>query len=283
MRPLAVFAQQADRTYRIGCLLPLPRDAPENIAFFEELRRRGLIEGQNLRVEYRTYGRRTVDLISQYAAQLINAWVEVIVASGDDATRAAQQATKTISDLAITSDMLGSGLVNSLVRPNGNITGVSMLTPDLDHRRQQILIEAAPGLRRMAALADLNNITVGKLDALQAASRARNVDLSIHPIASGEEISAAIEMAEASGARALNVLSSPLLYANRKLIVDRVAALHLPAIYEWPEAADEGGFVAFGPRLSQLFLQEYPGSSSSSSAVLRSPASPSSRRSRSNW
>ena len=182
--------------------------------------------------------------------------MDVIIARGDDAIRAAQQATKTIPILAITGDMLGSGLVNSLVRPNGNTTGVSMLAPDFD--RQHILIEAVPGLRRMAALADVSYTTVGKLDALQVAARARNIDLSVHRIARGEEIPAAIETVQASGARALNVLSSPLLYASRQLIVERVAALRLPAIYGWPEAAEEGGFAAFGPRLSQLYLQVIP-------------------------
>jgi putative ABC transport system substrate-binding protein len=256
MRPLAAVAQEANRTYRIGCLLPLPRDAPENIAFFEQLQRRGFIEGQNLTVEYRTFGV-NLGLISQYAAELVNARVDVIVASGDDATRAAQEATKTIPILAITSDMLGSGLVKSLVRPNGNTTGVSMLAPGLDHRRQHILIEAVPGLRRMAALADLSN-TTDKLNALKAAALTRNVELSIHRIARGEEVAVAIETAAASGVGALNVLSSPLLYANRTLIVQRVAALRLPAIYEWPEAAEDGGLVAFGPRLSELFLQVMP-------------------------
>ena len=248
-------AQQ--RTYRLGCLLALPRDAPENIAFFEELRRRGFIEGQNLTVEYRAYGLH-LDLISQYAAELVNARVDVIIARGDDAIRAAQQATKTIPILAITGDMLGSGLVNSLARPNGNTTGVSILAPELDGKRQDILIEAVPGLRRMAALVDVNNTTVAKLDALQEAARARNIELSIHRIARGEEIAAAIDRAQASGATALNVLSSPLFYANRQLIMERVAALRLPAIYEWPEAAEEGGFAAYGPRLSQLFLEVMP-------------------------
>lgn len=252
-RPFAAMARQ--QTYRLGCLLALPRDAPENIAFFEELRRRGFVEGQNLSIEYRAYGLR-LDLISQYAAELVNARADVIIVSGDDAIRAAQQATKTIPILAITGDMLGSGLVNSLVRPNGNTTGVSMLAPDFD--RQHILIEAVPGLRRMAALVDVSYTTVGKLDALQVAARVRNIDLSVYRIARGEEIPAAIETVPASGARALNVLSSPLLYASRQLIVERVAALRLPAIYGWPEAAEEGGFAAFGPRLSQLFLQVIP-------------------------
>ena len=106
-RPFAATARQ--QTYRLGCLLALPRDAPENIAFFEELRRRGFVEGQNLTVEYRAYGLR-LDLISQYAAELVNARADVMIVSGDDAIRAAQQVTKTIPILAITRDMLGSRL-----------------------------------------------------------------------------------------------------------------------------------------------------------------------------
>jgi putative tryptophan/tyrosine transport system substrate-binding protein len=251
-RPFAVMARQ--QTYRLGCLLALARDAPENIAFFEELRRRGFVEGQNLTVEYRAHGLH-LELISQYAAELVNAQVDVIIARGDDAIRAAQQATKTIPILAITGDMLGSGLVNSLVRPNGNTTGVSMLAPNFDRRRQHILIEAVPGLRRMAALVDVNNTTVGKLDALQVAARARNIELSIHRIARGEEIAAALDMAHASGAAALNVLASPMLFANRQLIMNRVAVLRLPAIYQWPETVEEGGLAAYGPRFIPLFRE----------------------------
>ena len=86
--------------------------------------------------------------------------------------------------------------------------------------------------------------------------RARhNIDLSIHRIAKGEEITAAIDAAKASGATALNVSASPLLFTHRQLIMERVAALRLPAIYEWPETAEEGGFASYGPRLSQLFVE----------------------------
>ena len=100
--------------------------APINVAFFDELRRRGFIEGQNLTVEYRAYGQH-VDLISQYAAELVKARVDVIAAAGDETVRAVQQATKTIPIVAIVGDMLGSGLVTSLARPDGNTTGVSIL------------------------------------------------------------------------------------------------------------------------------------------------------------
>ena len=110
----------------------------------------------------------------------------------------------------------------------------------------------------MAALADFNTTAVAKLDALQKAAGARNIELSIHQVARGEEIETAIAMAKASGATALNVLASPLLYANRQLIIDRTAALRLPAIYEFPETAEEGGLVAYGSRLSELFSEVMP-------------------------
>ena len=97
-----------------------------------------------------------------------------------------------------------------------------------------------------------------KLDALEQTARARNIELSIHRIASGAEIAAAIDMAQASGAAALNVLASPMLHANRQLIMDRVATLRLPTMYQWPETAEEGGFVSYGPRLIDLFGVVYP-------------------------
>jgi putative ABC transport system substrate-binding protein len=89
-------------------------------------------------------------------------------------------------------------------------------------------------------------------------ARAHNIELSIHQVARGEEIAAAIESAQASGASALNVLASPLFFAHLSLIMDRVAALRLPAIYDFPEMAEEGGFAAYGPRLSQVFVEVMP-------------------------
>ncbi len=91
--------------------------------------------------------------------------------------------------------------------------------------------------------------------ALQDAARAHGVELSIHKIDTGAEIVTAIDAAKASGAAALNVLSSPLLYGNRQIVMQRVTALRLPAIYQFPEEAEEGGFVAYGPRLIQVFRE----------------------------
>jgi putative ABC transport system substrate-binding protein len=217
------------------------------------LHRRGFVEGQNLTVEYRQFGRNN-DLAPKYASDLVKDQVDVLYAAGVVAIRAAQQATKTIPILAITDDMLGEGLVNSLARPNGNTTGISILASQLDGKRQEILIEAVPGVRRMAALADSNMTrTAAQVDELQEAARARKIELSIHQVTRGDQIETAIDIAHASGATALNVLASPMLFGNRQLIIDRVAALHLPAIYQWPEIAEEGGFAAYAPRLVDVF------------------------------
>jgi putative tryptophan/tyrosine transport system substrate-binding protein len=256
--PFAAMAQQAGRTYRLGFLVLVPRDdAPANPHFFDELRRLGFVEGQNLTVEYRAYGLHP-DLVSQHAAELINARVDVIAAVGEEAVRALQQATKTIPIVAIGGDLLGSGLVTSLARPDGNTTGVSILVPEADGKRQDILIEAVPGLHRMAVLTDVNVTSAAKLDALQKAARAHNIEFSIHRVARGEEVAAAIDSAQASGSKALNILWTPLFYANRHLIMERAVAGRLPTIYLFPEDAEKGGFAAYGARINQLYVEMMP-------------------------
>jgi putative ABC transport system substrate-binding protein len=218
----------------------------------------GFIEGQNLTVDYRDAYAHHIEKLSEWAAELVKARVDVITTVGDLGVRAAQDATKTIPILAITDDMVGAGLVNSMARPNGNTTGVSILATELDGKRQEILIEAVPGLRRMAALADSNTTSVEKLNELQEAVRARNIELLIHRVASGDEIAAVIDMSKSSGATALNVLASPMLYASRQTIMDRVAALRLPTMFIFPEQAEEGGLIAYGPRAIELWRDVLP-------------------------
>jgi len=126
--PLAVRAQDAGRTYRVGMLFPFPRDDREAVAnieaFTDELRRNGFVEGQNLAIDCRAWAPH-VDLISDYATELVKGRPDVIAAGGPAAVRAAQQATKTIPTipiLAIADDMVGEGVVSSMARPTGNTT-----------------------------------------------------------------------------------------------------------------------------------------------------------------
>jgi putative ABC transport system substrate-binding protein len=250
--PLVAHAQDPGRIYRLGNLHVFPRQAPWYDVLFDELRRLGFIAGQNLSVDESGYGLRG-DQLAEHASELVKAQVDVILAGGDAAIRAAQQATTTIPILAFADDLVGSGLASSLAKPGGNTTGVSLLASDLDGKRQDILMEAVPGLRRMAALADKNITAPRQLQELLESARTRGIELSIHQATKPDEIAPAIDAAKTSEAEALNVLASPLLFANRQAIIERTAALRLPAMYQWPDEAEQGGFIGYGPRLIQLY------------------------------
>jgi putative ABC transport system substrate-binding protein len=250
--PFAALAQEPGRTYRLGFIYPVRLEPPNAVAaFFDELKRAGFIEGKNLTIEFRAFVPHP-DRVPEYAAELVKARADVILPAGP-AVRAAQEATKTIPILAVDEDLFGSGLVNSMARPNGNTTGVSLLATELDGKRQEILIEVLPGIRRMAALADSRETTPAKLDALQEAARGRNIELSIYHIDSPQGIAAALDTAKASGAAALNVLASPMFFGLRQLIIERALALRLPAIYQFPEMAQEGGLAAYGPSMVHVW------------------------------
>ena len=252
--PRAASAQEAGRTYRLGFLIPVERQAPAVVAFFDELRLNGFIEGHNLTLVPGGFEVRN-EQITELVAAMVKAAPDAIVSGGDLTTRALQQATRTLPLIGMTDNMVAAGLVASLSRPGGNTTGISLLSPELEGKRQDILIEAVPGARRMAVLADSTITAPWHLQALQGAVRARGVELSVVAVAKPEEIVPAINDARASGAKAFNVLSSPMLFLNRRVIFERVAALHLPAIYQWPEMAEEGGFAAYGPRFNPIFRQ----------------------------
>jgi putative ABC transport system substrate-binding protein len=213
--PLAARGQEPGRIYRLGSLHSAPRDAPHQVALLDELRRLGFAEGLNLAVDWKGYGL-SAEQFEQHAAELVNAGVDVIAAGGDAAVRAAQRATTGIPILALTDEMVGQGFVRSLAKPGGNTTGVTILASELDGKRQEILIEAVPGVRRIAALADTHTTTPSRLAELEDAVRARGVELSIHRVARREEIASAIDAAKTADAGALNVLASALLFNNRK-------------------------------------------------------------------
>jgi putative tryptophan/tyrosine transport system substrate-binding protein len=241
--PLAALAQEPGRTYHLGILYPVRLEPPDAVAaFWGELAQAGFIEGKNLMYEFRAYGPHP-ERMSEYAAELVNYRPDIILAGGP-AIGAVQQVTKTIPILGLGNlDMLG---VKSIAGPEGNTTGVSFLSPELDGKRQDILIEAVPGIRQMAALVDPSSNTTN-LAALKETARARNIELSIYQVASPQEIAAAVDTAKKSGAEALNALSSAMFWGFRQIIFDRALSLRLPAIYEHPDMAQEGGFAAYGP------------------------------------
>ncbi len=202
--------QEPGKTYRLGQLSLSPQNAPQNIELYNALKTEGFVAGQNLLVDPQGFGLR-LDELTKRAALSVKGGIDILVCGGEPAVRAAQQATKIIPIAAIADDMLKSGFVASLAKPEGNTTGVSILATELDGKRQEVLLEAVPGVRRMAALTDANGTLPQHLHALPEAARTRGVELSIHRVEKPEEIPAAIEAAKNSGAQALNVLASVVL------------------------------------------------------------------------
>jgi putative ABC transport system substrate-binding protein len=232
----------------------LPRTAPQFARLFDGLRREGFIEGRNLVIDSHGFDSRS-EQYQERAGLIVNSGVDVLVCGGDLTIRAAQQVTRTVPIVGIADDMLASGLVASMARPGGNTTGVSILTTELDGKRQELLLELVPSARRMAALVDPDSKSATQLQEIVDAARVRGLELLTYRVTSTPEIVSAIGAAHTAGAAGLNAMASVMINANRQVIIDRTAALRLPAIYQFPEAAEQGGFAAYGPRIEQIYRQ----------------------------
>jgi putative ABC transport system substrate-binding protein len=256
--PLATQAQEPGRTYRLGFLNPSPRQAPPMLALFDELRLNGFIEGENLVVLPGGFEVGN-DHLAELAAALVKASPDAIVAGPALPLRALKAVTGTVPLVGMTEDMVAEGLVASFARPGGNITGVSLLSPELDGKRQEILIGAVPDARRIAAMADSNATPPHHLQTLQSAARSRGVELLTFSIGRPEEITSAIDAAKASSAKALNFLASPLFSVpgtqTNRLVLDRIAVVRLPAISQWPDTAEAGALAGYGPRFTEMYRQ----------------------------
>jgi putative tryptophan/tyrosine transport system substrate-binding protein len=222
----------------------------ESIRAFRQGFRQGLsdagyVEGQNVAFEYR-WAEGHYDRLPALAADLVARKVDLIFVVGDPAIRAAQQATTTVPIVGMTDDMLGSGLVASMARPGGNTTGISIFATELDVKRLELLHEAVPQASRIGVLADRR--TVSPLALLEAAARRLGIDLVILSVENPDEVGRVADQLTNTGAKAVNVLASPLLNAARAAIIERLNRAGLPAIYQWPETAEEGGLLGYGPR-----------------------------------
>ena len=254
--PPAARAQQPGRNYRLGVFLPFGRDQVGFSALFDELRVNGYVEGQNLTILEGSHDVYDSELAAR-ATAIVNAAPDVIHSGPDPYTRAIQKVAGTIPVVALSGNLVAAGLVSSLAHPAGNTTGVSMFAPELDGKRQDILIEATPGVRRIAALADstMSQTAPGHFEELKKSADQHGIELITFSIAKPEEIAPAINAAKESGAEALNFLATPLFLVQRRVIFEQVAAVRLPAIYQWPEMAEQGGLVAYGPSLGQIYRQ----------------------------
>jgi putative tryptophan/tyrosine transport system substrate-binding protein len=246
----AGWAQEAGRTYRLGFVVPSPRSEDFWPILFDELRRAGFVEGRNLRVvgEFGV----APDRADEVAAATVKAGPDAIFSAGPIWTRAVQRATRTIPIDVYSGDLVAEHLVDSLAHPGGNTTGVTIVPDELAGRRLDTLIEMLPGIRRIAGLVDSTTNAPGKLQALVQAAESRGVALSIHRVDRTEDILPGIDAARAAGAQALDVVGGPLIFINHPQIIEYVAKVRLPAIYDVPEWVDQGGLAAYGPRVATV-------------------------------
>jgi putative ABC transport system substrate-binding protein len=256
--PLAARAQEPGRIYRLGFLIPSPRNGLPVVALFDELRLNGFIENQNVEVLPGGFEVRDEQLVEQ-AAALVKAVPDVIIAGPERPLRALQAATSTVPLIGVSEDLVAEGLVVSLARPGGNITGISLLSPELDGKRQDILIEAVPGVRRIAVMVDSRVTPAYHLQVLQHAAQSRGVEASIFGVKTPGDVGPAIDAAKASNAEALNFLATPLFSVpgsrNNQMILEQVTAMRLPTIFQWPETAEAGALLGYGPRFTDVYRQ----------------------------
>ena len=244
--PLAASAQQ-DRVPVVGVLRPNRKDVLETFAepFRRYMKAIGWEEGRNIRFLFvwtEARSERAPALVSELIAQN----VDLIVTFGDPAIRAAQRATQSIPIVGMTDDMVGSGLAASLARPGGNTTGVSILASELDVKRLEVLHDFVLQARRIAVLGDPTTISTRA----QLAKAARELDVELVPFEAGspDELGRALDGIAVVKIEAVNVLASPFLQVSRPQIIGRMRDHRLPAIYQWPEGAEDGGLLAYGPR-----------------------------------
>ncbi|MGY3149365.1 putative ABC transport system substrate-binding protein [Bradyrhizobium sp. USDA 3397] len=245
--PFEARAQRAGRPYRVAALGPVPP------SFFDELGRAGFVKGGNLEIDSRGEGVAPASYDSA-AVELTEAGPNVLMAVGAEAGRAAQKATRRIPIVVIADDLLGSQLVASMPRPDGNTTGVAIFAFQLDAKRLELLHEALPGARRIGVLAD--RLPIPNMDALRSAAKRLGVEIVPFAARSEDDLIRVIDAMKVEEIEAVNLLASPILASRfQYLIRNRLALRRLPAILQWPEQAEEGGLMGYGPRLSAVFDQ----------------------------
>jgi ABC-type uncharacterized transport system substrate-binding protein len=260
--PLAARAQQPERMRRIGVLMLYPENDPAGqlraMAFRQELEKLGWTVGRNLQIDY-LWGVGDADWIRSAAAQLLGLAPDVILANGDAAASTVQQSTRTVPVIFIAgSDAVANGLVQSLARPGGNLTGFSVLEPALGAKLLELLKEIAPGVARVAVLFNQDNPGNRGVSASAAAAASRfAVEVVAVPLRESNEIEAEIETAMAQWGRepdyGLIVLPDPSTNSHRKLIIELAARHRLPAIHALRAATADGGLMSYGVDLPDLF------------------------------
>jgi putative ABC transport system substrate-binding protein len=248
-------AQQPAKAPRLGLLAGSSSsgESPRVEAFRQGLRDLGHVEGKNIAIEYR-YANARFDKLPALADELIRLKLDVLVASTTPAVQAAKNATRTIPIVFFgVFDPVAAGLVDSLARPGGNVTGFTNIATTLAGKRLELLKETVPKLSRVAVLYDPKS--PGSVPQWNESQRqARELGLQLHSmeVSSADKYEGAFKEAVKARSAALAVTADPLANANRKQIADLALKARLPAIYPWGEFVDNGGLMSYGPNFAAV-------------------------------
>jgi putative tryptophan/tyrosine transport system substrate-binding protein len=253
--PLAAHAQQAVKLPTIGFLGPLtPSSQSEwTEAFVQSMRAHGWIEGRTVEIEYR-WGEGRSERLAEIVAEFVRLKVNVIITAGTAAVIAAKQTTSVIPIVfGMAGDPVGTGLVASLARPGGNVTGLSNQSADLAGKRIGLLREVVPSLHRIAIMANVGSPIGGlEMGAVKAAALALGLETVSAEIRQAEDIAPAIEALK-DRADVLYVVTEPLVNTNRVLINKLALDAHLPTLHGLGAYAEAGGLMSYGPNVPDLF------------------------------
>ena len=255
LAPLAAGAQQARKVPLVALFLTGSPSAsePMTAAFQQGLRDLGYVEGQNIAVEFRWADR--PQRVSPLAIDLVRSKVDIIVTQGTPAAQAVKRATSTILIVMATSgDPVGIGLIASLARPGGNVTGNSILGPEVIGKRLELLKEILPGVSRIAVLSNPTNpMYAFHVRAAGAAAKTLGVALQVLEARGPDDFERVFEAATSGRADALLVFGDPVLTANRTRPANLATKSRLPAPYELSGFAEAGGLANYGPSLPEMF------------------------------
>jgi putative ABC transport system substrate-binding protein len=253
--PLAALAQQAGKLPTVGFLGQNTRSAGSEwtAAFVQRLRELGWTDGRTIAIEYR-WGEGREERFAAVAAEFVRLKVDVIVVSGTPAVMASKRATSTIPIVFATAgDPVGNHLVDSLARPGGNVTGLSVQSNELAGKRIELLREVVPGLRRLAILGNVGNpFTVLELAEVQAAAGALGLDVDTLEIRSARDIAPAFDRIKGRS-EALYVCVDGLMSSNRIPINILAVGARLPTMHGAREYVEGGGLMSFGANYPDLF------------------------------
>jgi ABC-type uncharacterized transport system substrate-binding protein len=248
-------AQQTGKIFRIGWLDSSNAAGMAVLldAFRQELSKLGWIEGKNITIEYR-FGEQKLERLPELAAELVRLKVDLIVVPGPPPALAAKKATTTIPIvIANTADPVGEGLVASLARPGGNVTGFSALTTELNTKRLEILKDAVPKLARVGLLRPAAGTSL-QMDALMTAAAALKLKLeTIKADPDAKGIESAFQTAKQKRVDGIITVTTRRFFTERKRIVELADKYRLPAIYFQKEFVDEGGLMSYGVDFGDQF------------------------------